>query len=203
MKNKTQLMIIPLALALGACVDDSSDSDANTGSAISVITVSGGTLDLTGTWKTECYTSNSGTTNAEDVQESIVFSSAGTAEYSSNSFTSTDASCSSGQSLTRGYTANVAVQGTLAVEGWEDGMNAATTPATAQDSSALSNNESFTDLMFTLTILGNMGDFLRVGDKVQMGYIVDDTGSDNILYRVDNKTPQPSLASTADPFTKM
>ncbi len=202
MKNKTKLMIVPLVLALGACVDDSSDSSGS-GSAISIVTVSGSTVDLTGTWKTECYTSNSGTADAADVQENIIFSSTGTVEYARNSFTSVDASCSSGQSLTQGYSATVAAQSTLAIAGWEDGMTQTTPAPTAQDSSALSDNESFTDLMYTLTILGNMGNFLRVGDRIQMGYVVDDTGSDQILYRVDNKTPQSSLASTVDPFTKM
>jgi len=206
MNSIMKLSVIPFLLTLGACSSGSGSNNLTgaSGSAVSVITVKGNTLDLTGTWKTACYTANGGTGSASDVQEMVVFSNTGTIEYSSNSFTSADASCSGGQSVARRYAANVTVKDALAITNWKDGMDQPVGPPTAQDNSPLSNNESFTDLVFTITMLENMEGGIQVGNSLSMGYVVDDTSSaTTILYRLENNNPQPSSASAVDPFIKM
>lgn len=197
--NKLASIITALTLlsACGGDSDDDNDSGADSGNtSIKIVSIAGTTTNLTGQWESNCNTSG-----GADQKEILVFNKA-TVAYSHNSYTTTDMTCAGTSSTTKSYAANITTGDVLAIAGWLGGDREAGSPPTAQDGTALTENESFTDLMYEITSVSNMGN-TKIGDKIQNGYIADNTTNDITLYRLDNNNPNPSYGINTDEFRKI
>ncbi len=204
MNLKPLIAMSAAAFVLSGCgsADDVEElvDDIVGGSAANVVTVSGKTLGLTGTWQTDCGIEGQGTDAARDKRESLAFSNKGVA-YANSFYPSSDGSCTGtiNADTASGYVATVATKGTLAISQWLNGMRESTNAPKAQDGSTLSDTESFTDLVYTIVTIQNITG-AEAGAVVPVGYVVDDTSSNTVLYRVNNNSPEASTGSTADPF---
>lgn len=185
MQNKMRLMAIPFVMALGACssANDAVDAlqdlgDALTGS-VDIVSVSGNSTDVSGNWQTGCYDMG-----GAETKEELIFTLQAV-EYTNNSYSSTDGTCTGTATLNMSYSATVEMATSSdAIGWWQDGTGATVAPPAAADGSgSLSDTESFTDLTYTFTAISGIGG-VAVGDAFHFFYILDDTAANtSILYR--------------------
>ena len=145
---------------------------------------SGGTIALTGTWATGCYTSS-----GFDVNEVRVFSG-DTITLTGYDYTSTDSSCSAGEAVSSG-TGIISETGTVTAAGWTD-VSTTQSPPTATGGGSLPATPPFTTGVFTGVYAGTPFTNEPIG-----GFYVDDTGTPWKLFRV-NRNPFLPCSSTGD-----
>ncbi len=167
------------ATMLTAC--GSGDSDGS-GTAVSIIAVSGGNIELTGTYKSTCYENwNNGVSTGTYSQETKVFSG-NTMDSYEHEFATVD--CSGTGTETGSWPGiTLSAGATTTISGWSDGMgDPATAPTAADGSGALSANEPYTPL--TITYLGQ---------TEVLFFIADDTavagGGPIVMYRSSDSAP--------------
>ena len=181
-------------LLLNACSSDST-TDATDGTDIPVVTISGVTTGLNGTYSTGCYG------NANPYTEETLVVSGNTWNYTNTTYT--DVGCTAGAAVFGTISGTIAASVESAITGWVNGNgDPDLPPITANFSGPLSETESFTTL--TLTISAGTGEFSAIPANTTgpLFYVVDDTGTNNILYRDDDFENGSNSASTADPYTK-
>lgn len=168
---------------------------------IMVTGASGAKVNLTGTWKTDCYFSDD---EGADIQESVVFSGS-TVTYTNTKYTSTDTSCTTGASVALSYSAAVTTGNEWRITEWQNGSEEIIVGPEASDASGpLADDQLYTGLSYTFTSLVGIED-VSVGDTFFFVYVVDDTGSPSIIYRGDYKNEEEwtgPYGGIADPFIK-
>lgn len=179
-----------IALNLQAC---GGDDDPASSSPISIMGVDGMMTSIEGVWKRPCVT------DSTDVVWSHTFSGS-VLTIEETTYTTTDASCGGTATVANTYVATVSVGDTIAITGWVDGMGSATTAPTAIDASgALSDTESVTALTTTFTSSTNTG-AIAVGDAFSAFYVLDNTGTPNLMYGEDDF--DAGTASAVDALVK-
>jgi len=189
MNFKPLIIVSAMTLVLNACGSSSSSTTTeDTGGNISITTVSGGTLSLTGSYASACY-DNGGTFQIDTHTWTG-------ANLTYNQKTYTASGCATLATSTDLFTATAVAGSNSAISSWVDGMSTTTTAPTAADASGpLSDTEAYTAITVTIvTADGSSG--ISVGTVATTFYIVDDTGTSLILYRDDSAT----TATTADPL---
>ncbi len=203
MKYISGIIAVPFFLTLGACSSSSNSTNDNTDNSngtIRVANISGSTTDLSGVWRTACYTDNT------DIMEQITVSGM-TISYVNYSYSSSDGSCTGSQSNASSYSATIAVaSSSSAITEWRNGMGASTTaPDAADGSGSLGDMTVFTNMAYTFTAINMPGGGPTVGSTTNFVNIIDDTGSATILYRgdYDDSSAQTSAyGGLADPFIR-
>ena len=189
--------ISALILINGCSSDSATTTAAGSGAEVSVIGVSGVTVGLNGTYSTGCYTTGGGSTSTK---EDVVISGS---TWTNTTTDYTDSTCVAGPDA-GAITATIGAGSDLTIAGWKDGSGSIVSAPTAADGSGLlSDTEPFTPLTVTVTaVTGNYVGQVPVGYVAPLFYIVDDTGTNNMLYRDKNYENGDLHAGTMDPFTK-
>ena len=159
------------------------------------LTVSGATIDLTGTWLSACYTPG-----AVDQIDKKVFLGM-TVTINAQEYTSADGSCTGTMTETSPFVADMVDKGATPTLGWVDGTATATTAPTSKDGAGPLAMNNVT--RFTLTVTtAPVGAGIAVGDVVDVGWFIDDTTATTLFYRDHNVTASGITFSIADPQFK-
>ena len=157
--------------------------------AISVVTVSGATHALNGSYKTACYINefNEGQIDSLDVNGVEWVNSA-------NVFSGSDCT---GTLTISAITATITRGADKQISGWLDGSGVA--PGRADGAGQLSDTETVTALSLVVTsVTGTAFSGVPVGFTANIFYVFDDTGSGFTMYRDSDELN----ASTTDPYIK-
>lgn len=182
--------LFTLCLGLFAC----GSSGDGAGPSISVIAVSGATITLDGEYKSGCLpVEGGGGFNVESLTVSGNIVIATTTDYGS------DSTCTTSTDLGT-FTATIAVDGAnSAITGWVDGTGSDSPPPEAAGGSGpLSNTEPFTPLTLTITAITGS----KEGDALptfKIFFIIDNTGTANVLYFDHDFDNGDTRAGTDDP----
>ena len=155
-----------IAIALTAC-SSGSDDDVT---SLDVITVSGVTMSLDGTWIRSCAGAP-----VQDQLLTMIFS--GTSLIvKDDTYASNNGSCSGGITSDVVYNATFTTGSVMAITGWLDLGGTAVAPPLAQDGSgSLSNTESVTSLTVTVNLVTPANPSIPPGTEMQKFFVVDDT----------------------------
>jgi len=166
------------------------------GNSVSIVTISGGTHELNGTYTTGCHG------DGDDSVEEILVYSGTTWNYTSTLYMNV-ADCS-GTGIPSTLKATISAGAELAITGWVDGTGSSATAPGAEDSvTTITDTEAFTPLSLTITEVGGaFAGQITVGFTTQLFYIVDDTGANPVLYRDDDYEDNSLEAGIYDPYTQ-
>jgi len=194
----TRLLAVLIVLALSACNTSNSNTPTipGSGTPVKALTVKGAMVSLDGTYANATL-NGCRTKSGIDVREAVVISGS-VWTYTRFSYSTTDGSCSAGETQVAGIVATLSSSSTGAITGWSDSGIATTAPTAADASGPLSNTESYTTLSLTATIVTGAGAYnmATAGDSINFFYIIDDTGAANILYIPDLNAANPMLSAT-------
>lgn len=160
--------------------------------AISIATVSGGTHQLNGTYRTACYSPGGSDGQIDNV------SIAGSVWINSQFVFTADKTCSGTPDKTGSITATITKGADKQISGWDASQGGA--PDRADGSGPISDTETVTE--FTLSSISindpdkTYGSFVPPSTPVTGFYVFDDTGSGFAMYRDRNET----TAGKSDPY---
>ncbi len=191
MKLKIFIMAV-LAFALTACFHDSDDSLAPV-TGLDVITVSGVTMTLEGTWERPCITNSAAQGGMDYLVSEIIFGTSGImGDYL---YTSTDGSCTGTETIDTVFEVTLKTGAVMAITGWLDLAGTPVDPPLAQDGSGpLLNNESVTSLTITINSVTPADPGIPPGTEVPAFYVVDDTVTDApVIYGISDYDNQKAF----------
>jgi len=147
----------------------------------SVVTISGDNINLTGTWETLCFNTDSIWDYQDKIQQQIYTSSKNSITLKDNiyNFDSSDGSCSN-PTHTSIFTHEIEITNTTAfISGWGSSI----APLTQnQSGDRISYTAEFTPLTFILTTIN--GSPVNSGVTANSGFVVDDTGLTPVMYKI-------------------
>ena len=181
--NKWVGLVLLIGL-LSAC-----GTDGYTASPVSVRAESGSTVELTGTWESNCY-SDSGT----DYIQVLVYTGNGRVSIYTEVYSSSDTTCATLDSTTYTATsANVNVEDTKTASGWADGSGTLTSaPGSLSDTPTVSKYTTRLDS----------------GSNMKSIDLIDDATSNWVMYTADPLAAEDvadgydDYLSTANPLYK-
>ena len=196
MNRLTKLFLTSLTLlVLSACFGGGggTDDDPPPEMPLELATVSGITIDPTGSWSIDCLAES----GIEDRIFVFTFSDS-TLTIDISFYASQDGSCSGGIDATEIYVANLIPGGAIAISGW-DGSGA---PMAQDGSGQLSNNETVTPLTATIVSAPSHSGFTP-GDTFNIFFVVDDTvPSAPVMYEDADYDSGSTLASDFPVYSK-
>lgn len=167
-------------LLLNACSSDSTtDAAATDATDISVAAAISGSVGLNGTYKT-CHSEGSGYT------EEVLEIAGNTWNYAQTAHT--DSACTAGAAIVGTIAATFVTVADSTITGWVDGSGSTQTAPLAADGLGGTLGETAAYTLLTLTISAGTGDFSAIPANTEalLFYVVDNTGTNNILYRDNN-----------------
>ena len=204
----SRVLTIGSMVTLTACGSGSSTTtttDVTAGSALKIYSESSQTTDITvdiaGTWKTACYTTNGGA--GPDQIETITISSTGVFTLATTAYASTNTSCTGSSSDTVTFPTTVGIDASLTVDvepqimlGWKDGTGATVAaPARADATGSLSGNPKISQL-----------DLTEASNVYNTAFYIDDSAAIHVMYREDSGSQASNgytqYIGTADPLFK-
>ena len=162
-----------MALALTACFHDSDDSPPPV-TSIDVLTVSGVTMSLDGTWERPCGTKSPEQGGVDYLVSEIISGTSGImGDYL---YTSTNGSCTGTETIDTVFDVTLKTGAVMAITGWVDyGCNPVPPPQAQDGSGLLSNTESVTSVTITInSVTPDNPDYLP-GMEISAFYVIDDT----------------------------
>ena len=161
--------------------------------AITIATVSGATHTLNGTYQSACYADQSGGSQFDSL-------TVNGSEWINSSHEFSNETCSGSSSVVSSITANVTSGGTQTVDDWVNGedINVNDTVQAADNTTNLVGTTATTLNIVVTAVTGGFVGAIPVGFSGALFYVVDDTGSNLILYRDDDGI----VVSTADPYIR-
>jgi len=160
-----------IALALAACFHDSDDSPPPV-TSVDVLTVSGVTMPLDGTWERPCDTKSP---DGPDYLVSVIISGT-SAVHGDYLYASNDGSCSGAETIDTVIDITGKAGAVTAITGWVDfGCVPAPPPQAKDGSGPLSNTESVTTITGIINSVTPANPAITPGMEVTSFYVVDDT----------------------------
>ena len=187
-------------LLLSACGGGGGDGDNGSSGlpsgGVSVLTVSGGTVPLDGTYQSQCHLSDDGLAY-------LVFTLAITGNnvvMTADAYSNTNTTCTGAPLQTQNAGFNlIATSTAISTTGWTDGNSGIIAPPFAADGSGpLSNMESVTLVNYTVT---SAGIIFTLGETGQIFFVFDDTDAMPVMYLSDSY-PSTSLVETVPTYVK-
>lgn len=173
---------------LAAC---SSDDAATTGGAVIVTAESGAKIELTGTWKSACYTSG-----GNDVKDVHTYSSSGAFSNGVEIYASADASCTGTVTTNSNLDTQLAAGADKTMLGWVDGTGTGTTAPNSAAGPALSSTPVVSKLLHNWEV------------DLKGALLLDDSVAGSLVYYRSKESAgldadgYPDYITTADPMYK-
>lgn len=163
----------PAATEINDGIDNNCDGMVDEG-FINVLTVSGVTMSLDGTWERPCGTYPQAQGGMDYLVSEIISGTSGVmGDYL---YTSTDGSCTGTETIDTVFDVTLKTGAVMAITGWIDLSGASVPPPQAQDGSGtLLNNESVTSVTITINSVTPANPDFFPGMEVAAFYVVDDT----------------------------